>query len=136
MFALAWTLGYRWAPRLTDLPDQRLWRIDPNARYGALNGLARFRINTRLIADNWDQICRLAACLRARTVTPSAILRTLQRGPNPSPNSRSRLGMFCAGFRQETCRDVMRPGLPESPAEPLEHLRSKGMDDGPAIPTL
>ena len=25
VFALAWTLGYRWAPRLADLPDQRLW---------------------------------------------------------------------------------------------------------------
>ena len=30
VFALAWALGYRWAPRLADLPDQRLWRIDPD----------------------------------------------------------------------------------------------------------
>jgi Tn3 transposase DDE domain len=41
VFALAWTLGYRWAPRLADLPDPRLWRIDREARYGPLNGLAR-----------------------------------------------------------------------------------------------
>ena len=38
VFALAWALGYRWAPRLADLPDQRLWRIDREAHYGPLNG--------------------------------------------------------------------------------------------------
>ena len=89
VFALTWALGYRWAPRLADLPDQRLWRIDPHARYGPLNGLARHRINTRLIAENWDEICRLAASLRAGTVIPSAILRTLQRGPSPSSLARA-----------------------------------------------
>ena len=89
VFALTWALGYRWAPRLADLPDQRLWRIDPHARYGPLNVLARHRINTRLIAENWDEICRLAASLRASTVIPSAILRTLQRGPSPSSLARA-----------------------------------------------
>jgi TnpA family transposase len=88
VFALAWTLGYRWAPRLADLPDQRLWRINPNAQYGPLDGLARHRINPRIIAENWDQICRLTASLRERTVTPSAIVRTPQRGPNPSSLAR------------------------------------------------
>ena len=89
VFALAWALGYRWAPRLADLPDQRLWRIDRDAHYGPLNGLARHRINPRLITKNWDEICRLAASLRAGTVIPSAILRTLQRGPNPSSLARA-----------------------------------------------
>ena len=89
VFALAWALGYRWAPRLADLPGQRLWRIDREAHYGPLNGLARNRINTRLITDNWDEICRLTASLRAGTVIPSAILRTLQRGPSPSSLARA-----------------------------------------------
>jgi TnpA family transposase len=31
VFALAWTLGYRCAPRLADLADHRLWRIDTAA---------------------------------------------------------------------------------------------------------
>ena len=89
MFALAWTLGYRFAPRLADLADHRVWRIDRTANYGRLDGLARNRINTKLIARQWDQICRLTASLEARTVTPSAILRTLQRGPNPSTLARA-----------------------------------------------
>ena len=89
VFALAWALGYRWAPRPADLPGQRLWRIDREARYGPLNGLARNRISTRLITGNWDEICRLTASLRAGTVIPSAILRTLQRGPSPSSLARA-----------------------------------------------
>jgi TnpA family transposase len=89
VFALAWTLGYRYAPRLADLADHRLWRIDRTADYGPLNGLARNRVNTTLIANQWDEICRLTASLEARTVTPSAILRSLQRGPNPSSLGRA-----------------------------------------------
>jgi TnpA family transposase len=92
IFALTWALGYRWAPRLADLPDLpdlRLWRIDRHAHYGPLDGLARNHINTRLIAEHWDEICRLTASLRAGTVVPSAILRTLQRGPAPSSLARA-----------------------------------------------
>jgi hypothetical protein len=85
----AWTLGYRWTPRLADLPDLRLWRIDRHARYSPLDGLARNHINTQLIAGHWDEICRLTASLRAGTVVPSAILRTLQRGPAPSSLARA-----------------------------------------------
>jgi len=33
IFALTWALGYRWAPRLADLPDLRLWYIDRHARH-------------------------------------------------------------------------------------------------------
>ena len=89
VFALSWTLGYRYAPRLKDLGDHRLWRIDPSADYGDLSGLARNQINTNLIAEEWDEICRLTASLEAGTVLPSTIMRTLQRGPNPSRLARA-----------------------------------------------
>ncbi len=76
-------------------PDLRLWRIDCHAHYGPLDGLARNPINTRLIAGRWDEICRLTTSLRACAVAPSAILRTLQRGPAPSSLARAlaELGM-------------------------------------------
>ncbi len=89
VFALAWALGYRYAPRLADLADHRLWFMAPAADYGPLSSLARNRANTGLIISQWDQICRLTASLEARTVTPSAILRSLQRGPNPSSLGRA-----------------------------------------------
>jgi TnpA family transposase len=71
------------------LADRRLWVIDPTAEYGPLAGLARNRARTSVIAEQWDQLCRLAASLEARTVTPSAILRSLQRGPNRSSLARA-----------------------------------------------
>jgi len=61
-----------------------MWRIDPGADYGPLQGLARNGASTVLIAAQWDQICRWSASLEARSVTPSAILRSLQWGPSPS----------------------------------------------------
>ncbi|MEJ7765310.1 MAG: Tn3 family transposase, partial [Acidimicrobiales bacterium] len=81
--------GMRFVIPVADLADHRLWRIDLAANYGPLQGLARNRINTALIISQWDQICRLTASLEARTVTPSAILRSLQRGPNPSSLGRA-----------------------------------------------
>jgi len=83
VFALSWTLGYRYAPRLADLADHRLWRIDRTADYEPLDGLARNKINTELIAGQWDQICRLTASIEAGTVTPSTIMRTLHEDPTP-----------------------------------------------------
>ena len=82
VFAVAWTVGYRYAPRLADLADHRLWVTDLRVDYGGLQGLVRNPAKTSIIADQWDQIRRLAASLEARTVTPSAILRSLERWPN------------------------------------------------------
>ena len=45
VFGLFWLLGYQFSPRLADFGESRFWRMDPKADYGALNGLARQRIN-------------------------------------------------------------------------------------------
>jgi TnpA family transposase len=83
VFALAWALGYRWAPRLADLPDQRLWRINPGAHYGKLKGPARHRINPRLIADNWDEICRLTASYASAPSRPRRSCGRCNAAPTP-----------------------------------------------------
>ncbi|MGH9123718.1 MAG: Tn3 family transposase, partial [Acidimicrobiales bacterium] len=63
VFALAWALGYRYAPRLSDLADHRLGFMAAAADYGPLNGLARNWANSNLIVAQCDQICRLTASL-------------------------------------------------------------------------
>ena len=73
-------LGYRLSPRLADLADQRFWRIDPHADYGALNDLSRHRVNTRLIAEHWDDLLRLAGSLKLGKAKATSVMRTLQRG--------------------------------------------------------
>ena len=79
VFGLFSLLGYRFSPRLADLPDQRFWRIQKEDDYGDLNELSRHVINTRLIADHWDDMLRLAGSLKLGKVKASAVMRTLQR---------------------------------------------------------
>jgi hypothetical protein len=56
VFGLFWLLGYRFCPRIADIGGARYWRIDPAADYGQLNGIARHRINIKLIEEHWT-IC-------------------------------------------------------------------------------
>jgi TnpA family transposase len=69
VFGLFWLLGYQFSPRLADLGEYRFWRIDRNADYGVLNGLARQRLNTKLIAQNWDDFLRVAGSLKMGTIS-------------------------------------------------------------------
>jgi TnpA family transposase len=64
VFGLFWLLGFRFSPRIADIGGARYWRIDPSADYGPLNGIARHRINTRLMAENWENMLRLAGSLK------------------------------------------------------------------------
>jgi len=93
VFGLFKLLGRQFAPRLADLPAKRFWRIDPTADYGALNGIARHRINTRLISEQWDDLLRLAGSLHRGTVPASQVLRVLQGGGRPT-----RLGQALAEY--------------------------------------
>jgi TnpA family transposase len=89
MFALFWLLGYQFSPRISDVGGTRFWRIDPTADYGALNGLARNRINVTLITDHWDEILRLAGSLATGVFHVESLIRTLQRGDQPTKLARA-----------------------------------------------
>lgn len=47
--------------------------------YGPLNELSRHVVNTRLIAEHWDDMLRLAGSLKLGKVKATAMMRTLQR---------------------------------------------------------
>ncbi|MHA0036670.1 Tn3 family transposase [Deinococcus sp. PESE-13] len=80
VFGLFSLLGYQFSPRLADVGDQRFWRMERDADYGALNDLSRHTINERLIAEHWDDLLRLAGSLKLGKVQATAVMRTLQRG--------------------------------------------------------
>ena len=77
VFALSHLLGYRFAPRIRDLADRRLGAFEPAARYKELEPLMGRPINTGVILECWDEVVRLAASLKARTVAPSVMLKKL-----------------------------------------------------------
>jgi TnpA family transposase len=97
IFGLFWLLGFQFSPRLADLGDARYWRIDKNARYGVLNGVARHSLQPGLIQDNWDELLRVAGSLKMGTVKPSELIRGLQRGNKVSNLGRAigELGRIC-----------------------------------------
>lgn len=89
IFGLFWLLDYQFSPRPAGLPDQRFWRLDPAADYGPLNRLARHRVNTPLILEQWEDILRVAGSLSTGVVRASELLRVLQGGGRPTPLGRA-----------------------------------------------
>src|SRR5271167_3237454 len=85
LFGLCVLLGINYMPRLKDLPDQVLSRIDRDADYGVLQPLLRGRINIELILEQWDQLVRLAASLKDR-LTPAHVV--MQRLVNANASDR------------------------------------------------
>ncbi|MEZ6104224.1 MAG: Tn3 family transposase [Pirellulaceae bacterium] len=89
VFGLFWLLGYQFSPRLADIGESRFWRIDTAADYGPLNGIARNRISTRLISNNWDDMLRVAGSLKMGTVSASELIRSLLRSQRPTTLTRA-----------------------------------------------
>jgi TnpA family transposase len=89
IFGLFWLLGYQFSPRLADVGGTRFWRIDPEADYGALNGISRHQVKTQPIAASWDDILRVAGSLQMGTVSASELTRSLLRSDKPSTLARA-----------------------------------------------
>ena len=77
VFILCALLGFRFCPRLRDLPDRKLACIAPASTYPDLQPLLGQRIKTELIREHWSETIRLVASLKTGTVAPSAMLRKL-----------------------------------------------------------
>lgn len=89
VFGIFHLLGYQFSPRLADIGGARFWRIDGKADYGALDELAAHRINVKLIAEQWDDLLRLAGSLKLGVVRAAGITRTLQTNDRPTKLARA-----------------------------------------------
>jgi TnpA family transposase len=74
-------LGFRFAPRIRDLKDKKLFVPDDPKAYPTLTELIGDRLNVKNIRRHWDEILRLAASIRQGTVTASLLLRKLSSYP-------------------------------------------------------
>jgi len=84
VFGLAHLLGKEYRPALADLPDQKLWRTDRTADYGALDHAARGRLDIDKIRTWWPDILRLVASIYTGAVTAYDVVRMLQRDGHPT----------------------------------------------------
>jgi TnpA family transposase len=84
VFGLAHLLDREYRPALADLPDQKLWKTQREADYGALNSLARGRLDLAKVAHHWDDITRLVSSIYTSEVSPYDMVRMLQRDGHPT----------------------------------------------------
>ncbi|MGS2811046.1 Tn3 family transposase [Nocardia sp. MW-W600-9] len=84
VFGLLHLLGRQYRPQLANLPDQRLWRIDPAADYGPLDKAARGRIDCDRIERHWEDMCRIAVSIHTGEVSAHEVTRMISRDGQPS----------------------------------------------------
>lgn len=78
VFGLMHLLGFRFAPRIRDLADTKLFIPKGDSGYEALKPMiSAERLNLGAIRTHWEDILRLATSIQQGTVTASLMLRKL-----------------------------------------------------------
>lgn len=85
LFGLFTLLGFRFAPRFRDLPDQTLYRGRRGADYGVLAPTLKKEIRVDLIIEHWDDLNRIAASLKDGRIRPSILVSKLQAMQRQNP---------------------------------------------------
>lgn len=71
VFGLLTLAGFAYAPQLADLPDQKMWRIDRTADYGAFQDAARSRVDLARIERRWEDILRIIGSIHTGPSAPT-----------------------------------------------------------------
>ena len=82
VFGLMPFVGFRFAPRIRDLTDTKLYIPKGDTMYDGLKPMiSKDRLNIKQIRAHWDEILRLATSIKQGTVTASLMLRKLGSYP-------------------------------------------------------
>ncbi len=85
IFALCHLLGFYFMPRIRDLKDQQLYRIDRNADYGVFAPLLTKTADLDIVEEQWEEMIRVALSLKQRTAPAHMVV---QRLTNSFPSDR------------------------------------------------
>ena len=77
IFALCYLLGYEFMPRIRDLKDQQLYRVDKDFDYGVFTPLLDKSVDLYIIEEQWDAMIRVALSLKRRTVPAHIVVQRL-----------------------------------------------------------
>jgi len=78
VFSLFDLVGLQFSPRIRDMADQRLYRIDRSVRYQHIEPLFSGTLNEDLILRRWDDLLRVAGSVKMGWVTASLLIGKLQ----------------------------------------------------------
>ena len=81
VFAVTSLLGYKFIPRIRDLPSKRLYVFDPGSVPKELKGLIGGKVREGTITANWPDILRSAPTMVAGIIPPSQLLKKFASHP-------------------------------------------------------
>jgi len=76
-FALCHLVGFEFMPRIKDLPNQSLFKLDRHQHDGELDCLFDATVSRDLVGEQWDQMVRLAVSLKNRLSPPEVVVERL-----------------------------------------------------------
>jgi TnpA family transposase len=77
IFALCYLLGYYFMPRIRDLKDQQLYRVERNVNYGVFTPLLNKTADLDIVEEQWDEMIHAATSLKERTAPAHVIVERL-----------------------------------------------------------
>jgi TnpA family transposase len=77
VFGLTHLLGFRFAPRLRNISDCKLYYIEKKEDFKNIQEVIKGKINTKIIKENYDDILRLAYSIKEGKVSGSLIMGKL-----------------------------------------------------------
>jgi TnpA family transposase len=80
-FALAYLLGFHFAPRIPNLAERRLYTFGPTSAWPGLAPFIAGRIDEKLITAHWQDVLRFATSVRTGTASASLLLKRLGAYP-------------------------------------------------------
>lgn len=101
VFAACAILGYRFAPRIRDLPSKRLYAFNPSAAPAHLRALIGGKINQAMIERNWPDILRIAATIAAGSIAPMGTTASSDGQFFPSARQGEAMNMVNAKYGNE-----------------------------------
>lgn len=81
VFGLCHLFGFRFAPRMRDIKERKLYLLPDQKAPASLKPLVGGVIDTGHITAHWDQLLRLGTSIRTGTTTCSAMLKRLSAYP-------------------------------------------------------
>ena len=85
IFALCHLLGFYFMPRIRDLKDQQLYRVDRFVDYGVFTPLLTKTADLGIVEEQWEEMIRVALSLKQRTAPAHVVV---QRLTNSFPSDR------------------------------------------------
>ena len=77
VFGLAHLLGFKFAPRIKDIADSKLYSLSKAEEYSEICDIIQGKINLGIIKDNYEDLLRLAYSIRDGFVSGSLIMSKL-----------------------------------------------------------